>query len=203
MSPKSKKREPSLELQRQIEDSIAARSRHEGIVSRALEDDTTNTSNNAVAVEPGTPPLGANFEYLDHPADIILHSWGVDLPEALENLVVCLFGYITSIDAITINEVQSEEHGTNITGQGHDLHSLIFSFLDEWLFGFHDSGFVPKEVKIHELRRDVWRVASSGKGEVMDIMRHPQGTEVKAITYNGMKVEMSESTCDVYVVVDI
>ena len=35
----------------------------------------------------------------------------------------------------------------------------------------------------------------------MDIQRHPQGTEVKAITYSGMKVE--EGWCDVYVVVDI
>jgi SHS2 domain-containing protein len=91
------------------------------------------------------------------------------------------------------------------------LHSLIYLFLDEWLFNFHDTGFIPKEVTISELLKGdtdtdnsaAWRIVSSGKGEVMDIQRHPQGTEVKAITYSGMKVEGKEGRCDVYVVVDI
>lgn len=86
------------------------------------------------------------------------------------------------------------------------MHSLIYSYLDEWLFNFHDTGFIPKQVEISELQRsdtNNWRIVSSGKGEVMDINRHPQGTEVKAITYSGMKVEEKEDRCDIYVVVDI
>ena len=154
--------------------------------------------------EPGTPPEGSKFEYLDHPADIILHSWGGDLSESLSNLAICMFGYITSLDSITINQTQSLEHGRNISAQGHDLHSLIYSFLDEWLFNFHDTGFVAKEITISECNLDDWRIESSGRGEVMDIPRHPQGTEVKAITYNGMRVvKEKDGRCDVYVVVDI
>lgn len=204
------RREPSLELQRQINDSIAARNRSNRSGTSTLDGDTSNSScqspNDAAGnetAEPGTPPVGSQFEYLDHPADIVLHSWGVDLPQSLSNLVVCMFGYMTSLDSITINKTQSSDHGTNVTGQGHDLHSLVYSFLDEWLFNFHDSGFVPKEVEVSECRRDVWRIVSSGKGEVMDIKRHPQGTEVKAITYSGMRVEEREGRFDVYVVVDI
>ncbi|KAL7540020.1 hypothetical protein ACHAXR_009847 [Thalassiosira sp. AJA248-18] len=187
---------PSLELQRQINDSIASRSRSNRGTS-ALDDAGENKE------EAGIPPAGAQFEYLDHPADVILHSWGVDLPQSLSNLAVCMFGYMTSIDSITINNAQSSEHGTNLTAQGHDMHSLIYSFLDEWLFNFHDSGFVPKEVEVSQFCRDVWRIVSSGKGEIMDIQRHPQGTEVKAITYSGMRVEEKEGRCDVFVVVDI
>jgi len=140
---------------------------------------------------------------MDHPADIILHAWGDDLPQSLTNLAVCMFGYMTSLDSIAIDKTQSLDHGSNVTAQGHDLHSFIYSFLDEWLFNFHDSGFVPKELEVSEFSRDVWRMVSSGKGEIMDIKRHPQGTEVKAITYSGMHVEDREGRCDVYVVVDI
>ena len=206
------RREPSLDLQRQITESISRKNRQGVSITHQNNNDDVPISSN-ITLEPGTPPVGAQFEYLDHPADIILHSWGADSSHALANLVLCMFGYITSLDAISINNLQSLDHGTNITGENHDLHSLIYSFLDEWLFNFHDTGFIPKEVTISELLKGgtdtdtnnnaPWRIVSSGKGEVMDIQRHPQGTEVKAITYSGMKVEEKEGRCDVYVVVDI
>ncbi|KAL3767204.1 hypothetical protein ACHAWU_003295 [Discostella pseudostelligera] len=208
-------REPSIELQRQIDDSITARNRSSGTITAPTSTSggasLPRTGNNAAevghdtAVEAGVPPQGSKFEYLDHPADVVLHAWGIDLPEALANLAVCMFGYMTCLDSITIDATQSSEHGTSLTGQGHDLKSLIYSYLDEWLFNFHDTGFVPKEIEISEFRREVddWRIVSSGKGEIMDISRHPQGTEVKAITYSGMRVEENHGRCDVFVVVDI
>lgn len=209
-------RGPSRELERQIDDSIAARnkSNHGALqldgdtsVSPSCQDNVNNNNTEGNErnhhVEAGIPPLGSQFEYLDHPADVILHSWGIDLSQALSNLALCMFGYMTALDSISINKTQSSEHGTDVTAQGHDMHSLLYSFLDEWLFNFHDSGFVPKEVKISECCREVWRIVSSGEGELLDIRRHPQGTEVKAITYSGMSVEEKEGRCDVYVVVDI
>ena len=202
-------RDPSLELQRQINNSIASHNRKgastKSNVTTSCCDDDDNDENNNNITEPGTPPVGSQFEYLDHPADIILHAWGTNVSYALSNLVVCMFGYMTSLESISINDAQSLNLGSSIAGEGHDLHSLIYSFLDEWLFNFHDTNFVPKEVTISEFQRDnnVWKVVSSGKGEVMDIARHPQGTEVKAITYSGMKVEEKVGRCDVYVVVDI
>jgi len=197
------RREPSTELQQQIANSISQRNRQGASTSNQTQNDTTTCHINTL--EPGTPPIGASFEYLDHPADIILHAWGTNISNSLSNLTLCMFGYITSLDSISINKRHSIEHGLNIVGEGHDLHSLIYSYLDEWLFNFHDTGFIPKQVEISELQRSgtTWRIVSSGKGEVMDINRHPQGTEVKAITYSGMKVEETESRCDIYVVVDI
>ena len=207
-------RDPSLELQRQINNSIASHNRKgastKSYVTTSCCDDENNNNDDVkhIISEPGTTPVGSQFEYLDHPADIILHAWGVDISYALSNLVICMFGYMTSLESISINSAVSLEIGSNIVGEGHDLHSLIYSFLDEWLYIFHDTNFVPKEVTISEFHRNnhnnnVWKIVSSGKGEVMDIARHPQGTEVKAITYSGMKVEEKVGRCDVYVVVDI
>ena len=202
----NKRREPSDALQQQIANSISQRNRCASTSAIQNQNDTTLAlGNNINILEPGTPPIGANFEYLDHPADIILHAWGNNISNALSNLTLCMFGYITSLDSISINNTQSIEYGLDIIGEGHDMHSLIYSYVDEWLFNFHDTGFIPKQVEISELQRSdtTWRIVSSGKGEVMDINRHPQGTEVKAITYSGMKVEEEEGRCDIYVVVDI
>ena len=41
-------------------------------------------------------------------------------------------------------------------------------------------------------------------GETFDISKHPQGTEVKAITYSNMQIhEDNEKGCDVFVIIDI
>ena len=103
-----------------------------------------------------------------------------------------MFGYITSLESISTHETESNNHASHLVAQGHDLRSLIYSFLDEWLFNFHDTDFVANTITINELNMDNWRSVSSGKGEVMDISRHPQGTEVKAITYSGMRVDEKE-----------
>ena len=168
-----------------------------------LQTKTTATVKNKQCQNPGVPPPGAQFEYLNHPADIILHSWGTNLPSALCNLALCMFGYITSLESISTNETESNNHASKLVAEGHDLRSLIYSFLDEWLFNFHDTDFVANTITIDELNIDEWRAVSSGKGEIMDISRHPQGTEVKAITYSGMRVDEKEGRADIYVVVDI
>ena len=40
-------------------------------------------------------------------------------------------------------------------------------------------------------------------GEKFDLEKHPQGTEVKAITYSAMQIHEKEDRCDLYVIVDI
>ena len=163
---------------------------------------------------------GGRYEYLDHTADVQLHSWGTDLPSALEQLALAMFGYMTRLQSISIDERTSDEVASHVVARGHDLHSMVFAFLDEWLFVFHDTGFVAREVEIVHFDRECWQITSRGRGEILDLDKHPQGTEVKAITYSNMQIQENgsrieekrekdqrdgdlEKRCDVWVIVDI
>lgn len=149
---------------------------------------------------------GKNYEYLDHTADVQLHSWGNSLQEALEQLVVSLFHYMTDLSKVKVLKDISEENGRCIVAEGHDLHSLVYSFLNEWLCNFYVSGFIPKVVRIQTLHTDgTYKIVSDGDGELFDLRKHTQDAEVKAITYSNMQVIKSHnsSVWDVYVIVDI
>jgi SHS2 domain-containing protein len=145
----------------------------------------------------------SNYEYLDHTADIQLHGWGDSLERALEQVGIAMIGYMTSLGRVEINKQQSDEHATDIEIKGHDLPSLVFNFLQEWLYIFHEVGFVAKEIAVQPIDRETFSVSSSAKGEVADWNRHTQGTEVKAVTYSHLQVEETEGRCDIWVIVDI
>ncbi len=82
--------------------------------------------------------------------------------------------------------------------------SLLYNFLDEWLFQFNAEHFICRRLKVTAFQRDTsWRVASVGVGETFELGRHPQGIEVKAITYSMLRVTESEDRTDVLVIVDV
>ena len=133
-------------------------------------------------------------------ADVQLHSWGENLEKAFEQCAIAMFGYMTELDTV-------EEAGTLLLeSSGHDLHSALFNFLDEWLFNFSaDPFFIPFKIEITEFERaeDDIRIKSVGYGETFELNKHPQGTEVKAITYSAMQICEKENFSEVFVIIDI
>lgn len=138
------------------------------------------------------------YEYLDHTADVQLHAWGDNLKEAFEQVATAMFGYMT--DLCTVDIVRVEE----ITAEGDDMLGLLFHFLDELLFLMcADPYFIVKEVEILQFDRENFKIRAVGKGEEFDLSKHPQGTEVKAITYSNMQIHDTEDKHEVYVIIDI
>jgi len=141
------------------------------------------------------------YEYLDHPADVQVHAWGESLKEAYEQAVVGMFGYMTDLDTIDIDDSLS----CLVEVEGHDLESLLFNFMDEFLFQFSTELIVSKEVEIVEFDQANFKITANGRGEVFDLERHPQGTEVKAITYSALQIvpRPDGERSEVYVIIDI
>ncbi|XP_064587780.1 protein archease isoform X1 [Zonotrichia leucophrys gambelii] len=131
------------------------------------------------------------------PALTWLHAWGDTLEEAFEQCAMAMFGYMT--DTGTVEPVDTVE----VEAEGHDLLSLLFHFLDEWLYKFSaDEFFIPREVKVLHIDRRQFKIRSIGWGEEFSLDKHPQGTEVKAITYSAMQICEDEKP-EVFVIIDI
>ncbi|KAI5702490.1 hypothetical protein M8J75_000690 [Diaphorina citri] len=140
------------------------------------------------------PPV--KYEYLDHTADVQIHAWGDSLQEAFEQCANAMYGYMTEIEYVEMKETQ------DIEAEGDDLLGLLFHFLDECLFLFSaEPFFIARKVQILEFDRENFKIKARGFGETFELGKHPQGTEVKAITYSNMQVH--EDKNEVFVIIDI
>jgi SHS2 domain-containing protein len=197
---------PAPEVQQQIEAAILTRSQL-GLDGKVFLDDKSMTKNERGLeniIDSYCFTTNSGYVYMDHTADVQLHAWGDTFGDALSELAISMFGYMTTLSAIEVDDDFSKQVASEVEASGHDLKSLVYSFLNEWLFIFHSVGFVAKKVKIVEIDRERYSIKSSGKGEKMNISKHPQGTEVKAITYSNMQLnEESDGRCKIWVIIDI
>ncbi|XP_035164492.1 protein archease isoform X3 [Callithrix jacchus] len=128
-----------------------------------------NLTEEQKAIKAKYPPVNRKYEYLDHTADVQLHAWGDTLEEAFEQCAMAMFGYMTDIG--TVEPLQTVEVET----QGDDLQSLLFHFLDEWLYKFSaDEFFIPREVKVLSIDQRNFKLRSIGWGEEFSLSKHPQ-----------------------------
>lgn len=142
------------------------------------------------------------FSWNDLKSYFRLHAWGDSLPEAFEQCGIAMFGYMTELPTVEIK--QSAE----IEAIGHDMESLLFHFLDELLFLFSCEPFlICSKLKITEFHTEgeEYTVKCKCYGEEFQLGKHPQGTEVKAITYSAMQIvnEPDVNKFEVFVIIDI
>ncbi len=140
------------------------------------------------------------FEYLDHTADIQIHSWGDSFAQAAEQAVVGMFNYISDTSTVEVDTSWNRE----VCATGHDLQSLLYNFMNDWLFEFCGNEFLPLTVRVVNCDLESFVIKSIGVGERFSRAKHALGTEVKAITYSAMQI--SQRTCgiyDIYIIVDI
>ena len=111
-----------------------------------------------------------------------------------------MFGYMTeieSVEATTCYEIEA---------QGDDLDNLLYRFLDELLFIFSADPFlICNSLEITKFNLDNFSITCSCYGEAFQLGKHPQGTEVKAITYSAMQIIQNpeQNKVDVFVIIDI
>lgn len=122
------------------------------------------------------------FKYHDHTADIIVHSWGNTQEEAFAQVVVGMFNYMTPIDQVDFEDT------VDVEATGHDMLDLLYHLLDEFLFVFSTEMHVSRIVEILSFDEKNFKIRARGYGEKMDLKKHEQGTEIKAITMHMMRI---------------
>ncbi|KAL7667362.1 hypothetical protein ACOME3_010823 [Neoechinorhynchus agilis] len=143
------------------------------------------------------------YEYLDHTADVQLHGWGSSVKEAFEQCGLAMFAYMTTdIDSVEMLETRE------ISVEEDDMLNLLYHFLDELLFLFCcEPFFIGRRIQITEFDKQTFKLKARVYGEEFQIGKHPQGTEVKAITYSKMEIVDNEDNgkgdSHVYAIIDI
>jgi SHS2 domain-containing protein len=100
------------------------------------------------------------YEYLDHTADVQLHSWGDTLKESFEQIAVAMFSYMTEIDTVKMSKEETIEIQLDAED---DILNLVFKWLDEWLFLFSaEPFFIARKVIIHEFDPEHGYIKATG-----------------------------------------
>jgi SHS2 domain-containing protein len=125
-----------------------------------------------------------SYQFLDHTADTIVHAKGKDIIEAFEQAALGFYDVITNPETIEAKITKT------ITIESEDYESLLFDWIDQLIFYFDTELFVAKTVKITSIMksRENYTLSATLVGEEFVINKHPQESEVKAMTYSFMKI---------------
>ena len=120
------------------------------------------------------------YELLEHTADVMVRAYGKDLEECFANAAYALFDQIVDVSKV---EPRTE---VSFEVEGHDLESMLYNFLSEFLY-LHDA----KQLVLCEfdVRIQGHKVICKAKGERLSSERHRRRHEVKAVTYHMLSVD--------------
>ncbi len=138
------------------------------------------------------------YEYLEHTADAKFRAYGMTMEEAFQNAAVAMFNVMVDTSAI------SDEVSERIELTSEDLDGLLVDWLSELLYLFEVEQVVFEKFEIDAIteKDGNYSLSAIAYGEPLDLSRHKFDTEVKAVTYNSLKVEETTDGWVVQVVVD-
>ena len=121
------------------------------------------------------------YELIDHTADIGLRAYGKDLKQLFENAASGMFAILADLKNVRA------EKTVPLKLEAPNLEELFLSWLSELLYQHNGKGMMFKEFSVDELGEEA--IAAKAKGEKLNLKRHRLKTEIKAVTYHGLKVE--------------
>ncbi|TQD23894.1 archease [Methanolobus vulcani] len=142
--------------------------------------------------------MGLDYEYLEHTADVRFRAYGKSLEQAFENAALAMLNVMV--------ETSSVNNSLSVTVEltSFDLDSLLFDWLSEILFVFEVDEMVFGRVEVNKITvgDEECSLKATLYGETIDLSVHVFDTEVKAATYNDMRIEKSDDGWMIQATVD-
>lgn len=135
------------------------------------------------------------YKFLSHTADIKFQAFGNSLNETFENSFYCLKEIIA--DKIKIKENKK----IKIKIKGSDLKELLHNFLEEILFLLDAKDFIASGIKNIKVNEDKFELICEFIGDKAS--NYNISNDVKAITYNDMRIAREKGKFLMQVVVDV
>jgi SHS2 domain-containing protein len=134
--------------------------------------------------------MSIRYQFLDHPADIKIRSFGKDLPELFANSALGMTAYLYGEKDIALTNEES------IVVEAENLESLLVNWLAEILYLSAVNKRAYLKYNIQELTRTkISAKISSGKTIAKD--------EIKAVTYHELTITETKNGWEATVVYDI
>jgi len=121
------------------------------------------------------------YRFLSHTADMKFQAFGKNIAECFANAAYALKEIITK-DGIK-KEIKKE-----IKINGKDIHSLLYNFLEEFLFLLDSKGFIASKVDKISVDLKKFKITAVVYGD--NVRKYKTIRDVKAITYNDMLVRI-------------
>lgn len=133
------------------------------------------------------------YEFFEHSADAKFRAYGKSMTDCFKNAALAMFSIM--IEKKKVNSKINKK----IKVEGEDLKSLLYNFLDKLIYLLDVDKFVLKDVK--SLKINGSSLEATLIGEKIS-RKHEFGCEVKAATYNQMRIR-NKKPFMVQVVVDL
>jgi len=171
------------------DDEAYVQAKKEGATEGAGAEEEGGETKKAAGEAAFKPPEGElhQYEYMDHTADVILHSWGVSMEEAIAQVCECYFSYMTDLEKLEMKT------SFEVEAEGRDILDMLYHLLDEFLFHFGTNFIMCRRVEVISFDKANLKIRARGYGDKFDLSKHTQGTEIKAITMHQMKVLTPET----------
>jgi SHS2 domain-containing protein len=135
------------------------------------------------------------YELIDHTADIGIIAYGNTKEEAFEVAAEAMFDLICPLDKV------EEKERFDIEVDAEDLESLLVTWLNELLYVFDVKRLIFKKFNVTLIGNN--QLISHCFGEKFDPKKHEIIREIKAVTYNLLKIENKDNQWMIQVVFDI
>ena len=135
------------------------------------------------------------YEVFEHTADIGLHAYGQTLPELFTNAAAGMESLMVApaqIEASVSREVRVD---------GHDLVSLLVSWLNELIFLFDTEYLLLCQFEITDFTDT--HLQAIVRGEPYNADRHDLSSAIKAVTWHEASVEPTSEGYKARIIFDI
>ena len=128
------------------------------------------------------------YETIDHTADIAIKAYGSSMPEAFSNAAYAMFDIMADIKNI------NSKKELHVRLEAPDTEQLLVDWLSELLYLFEVEEILFSEFEV-SIRDNI--LDAVVKGEPMDLTRHELKTEIKAVTYHMLEIDLEQNTVQV------
>jgi len=124
-----------------------------------------------------------------------MRVYGRDLKELFENAALAMFDVIADLEGIKSSVTK------DIELNAPNREELLVAWLDELLYNFYTKSIIFSKFNIEELTDE--RLKARAFGRPIGENRNRLKTEIKAVTYNDLKIRQTDEGFVVEIVFDV